>query len=133
MSAARRSSYRPMNIDVLVIDDDEALRDSVKVLLEAEGLIVRVDEEGTALKKSIFEARFVVLDLQLEEGLSFKLMELITSSEEPSKIVVITGSRDQHLHDRAYACGAELVLEKPFLPSELIQFIKSDPSHLTHT
>lgn len=125
MSDDNKTSHQFAGIDVLVIDDDAAVRDSLRVLLEANGLSVCVDEDIRTFAKFKMFPACVVLDLQLNNGCSFELMKSIESLDGPSKIVVITGSRAAHLHDRAYASGADLILEKPFLPSMLVEFVRS--------
>lgn len=125
MYVENESSDHLKPIDVLVIDDDAAMRDSLQVLLEADGLSVHVDEGTRAFANSKLLPACIVLDLQLNDGPSFKLMELIADLGGSSKIVVITGSRERYLLDRAYASGADLILEKPFRPRELLKFVRT--------
>ena len=110
---------------VYVVDDDEAVRDSLKILLESYGMTV----EDYASTAEFVEHRVpgrrgcMVLDLHLPgtNGLDF-----LTSAEAPPElpVIMISGRADPAARSRAAKAGVLAFLEKPVTHDQLVADIR---------
>ena len=110
-------SGHPVNtINVVLIDDHrsviwglEKLIDSQKPKMQVVGKFTSFAEASLHLEKLRIDIILLDLDLGSEQGIEIipKLVHL-----KNSKIIVLTGSRDASLHDKAVIAGAKGVLEK---------------------
>jgi len=110
---------------IYVIDDDDSVRDSLRMLLESHGMHVR-DFGSTAE----FVARYerspracLVLDLHLPVvgGLDFLGSPAGRALDIP--VIMITGRGDEAMRARAIEVGAAAYLEKPIEDGALIASI----------
>lgn len=116
---------------ILVVEDDRHLDMFFQDLLEAEGFRVAIAVDGDVALSLINDARKTVPDLiLLDLGLPFidglSLLQLIRSSESWSKVpvIVISGSAEQGMPEKALSQGATFFLEKPVPPRALITKIR---------
>ena len=103
-------------IRVLLLDDHrsvlwglESLINSLKPRMEVVGKFTSYEEASTQLEKLRPDLVLLDLDLGAEQGIDIipRLVQVIDA-----KILILTGSRDVTLHDRAIIAGAKGVLEK---------------------
>jgi DNA-binding NarL/FixJ family response regulator len=103
-------------IRVLLIDDHrsvlwglEALINSQKPAMQVIGKFTSYEEASTQLEKLLPDIILLDLDLGAEQGIDIiPRLTHVTSA----KILILTGSRDAELHDKAIIAGAKGVLEK---------------------
>jgi two-component system CheB/CheR fusion protein len=115
---------------VYVIEDDAAVRDSLKVLLEAHGLEVE-DFETTAeftvryrQRRTMPDVRACVVldhDLPTTTGLDFLVSPDSVAGELP--VILLTGRGETDLAARARAAGALAFFEKPAGEAQLVREI----------
>jgi FixJ family two-component response regulator len=111
---------------VFVVDDDEAVRDSLKTLLELQSYDVRTFETcQDFLKSGANDAACLVLDIRLPGMTGFDLMEAMRRARWSLPTILITGRCDNAIRDRARALGVVTLLEKPIDFSELMTAIAS--------
>jgi len=100
---------------IYVVDDDDAVRDSLKILLESYQLTVRdfgsVPEFLDGLQR--VDNSCLVLDLHLPAMGGFDVMNTLARRRVPLPVIVITGRSDSQTKARALAAGAIAFLEKP--------------------
>jgi len=110
------------DMPILLIDDDEWIRDSLSIFFEAEGcpiLAVETAEEGlAALRKQPFQ--IIIADFKLPgmDGLSF-FREIQASCQDVIKIL-ITAYKTADVVSDARAAGVQHLIAKPFT-SETIE------------
>ncbi len=108
-----------LEIDVLVVDDDEGVRESGAEILRAAGLSVAEAEDGEVALEMLREIhpRVILLDLRMprRDGLS-----LIASLEGRTPIMVMSGSLvDDEVRERLRGQVSEILL-KPVPPLVLM-------------
>jgi CheY-like chemotaxis protein len=109
---------------VLVVDDDAAIRDAVRDVLEGEGILVETATDGAdALQKvSRHQPKLVLLDMRMPVmdgwGFASALREL--GMELP--VVVMTAAADAKRW--AAEIGAVGVVPKPFGIAELVSAVR---------
>jgi CheY-like chemotaxis protein/LmbE family N-acetylglucosaminyl deacetylase len=107
---------------VLVVDDDEVLREIVTRSLRSAGFVVTEAADAEQALEAIAGARWdaVVTDVQMPGMDGLELLRRINDAPLAPPVVVITGSgRMEHAIDALRAKAAEF-LQKPFRPDELV-------------
>lgn len=101
---------------VYVVDDDEAVRDSVRWLLEASNYKVELYESGES-----FITRYdpnaiavLLLDVRMNGMSGLEVQELLRSKNADLPIIFITGHGDVPMAVNALKKGAVDFIEKPF-------------------
>ena len=111
---------------VHVIDDDEALRDSVRLFLVNAGFKVRTyaaaSEFLAALDSGITGC--IVTDVRMPGMTGMELLAHLAAHDGALPVIVITGHADVPLAVRAMKQGAVDLLEKPFLAEDLIAAVR---------
>jgi putative two-component system response regulator len=107
---------------VLVVDDDGAIRRTLRRLLEAFGYSVREAEDGTkALTLLDDSLDLVLLDVQMPSLDGFGFLDILRNhplySDLPVIMVTGLGGREDRLH--AVAAGANDFIVKPFEAAEV--------------
>jgi two-component system response regulator FixJ len=111
---------------VFVVDDDDAVRDSLKVLLELQSLSVETFETCRDFLASEFQdAVCLVLDIHLPGMNGFDLMETMKREKRSLPTILITARCDNAIRDRAKALGAVALFEKPIDFNGLMSAIDS--------
>jgi FixJ family two-component response regulator len=109
---------------VVVVDDDDAVRDSLKTLLELQSFTVETFETcQDFLDADVGEATCLVLDIHLPGMSGFDLMEAMKRGRRSLPTILITARCDNTIRDRARALGAVALLEKPIDFSGLMDAI----------
>lgn len=101
---------------VFVVDDDPAMRDSLKLLLEASGYSTHTYESAVAFLASDSSDRVgcVVADIRMPEMDGLQLQEQLGSKQSALPVILMTGHGDVPIAVRAMKAGAVDFLEKPF-------------------
>jgi two-component system response regulator FixJ len=118
-----------MATEIFVIDDDQALRDSLTFLLETAGYAVRCFESAQKfLEKMPTHAGGVILtDVRMPGIGGIELLRRLKTADGKieSAVVVMTGHGDISLAVEAMKLGAIDFLEKPFDDDRLFSAIRS--------
>ncbi len=111
---------------VLVVDDDLAVRDSLKFALETQGLVVETYASGRQMfeSSSADGADCLVLDYKMPEMDGFAVMEELSVRKIPLPVILITAPVTDAIRRRAKQAGAFQLLEKPLLDEILIETIR---------
>ncbi len=99
---------------VIVVDDDEHVRDSMRALLESAGYAVRdFASASAALAADISDSGCLIADIRMPEMDGLELQEHL-GNRSSIPVIVITGHGDVPLAVRAMKAGAVDFIEKPF-------------------
>jgi PAS domain S-box-containing protein len=107
---------------ILVIDDEQRMCDSLRLLLEPQGFDVHTANTAADAYSAMTRCKFDVflVDMFLEETDGFEIMEQVVKVEPDAPIIVITGNATMETAIKALKMGAYDYLKKPFEPEELI-------------
>ena len=100
---------------IVVIDDDDAVRDSVSTLLEAHGFPVRCFASGPEFLQSDFQGKTacLLLDYHMPDMTGIDLLNELRRRGFSYPTILITGLSDAMIQRRAEAAGVLEVLRKP--------------------
>ena len=110
------------NMKILLIDDDEWIRDSLSIFFEAEGCcIVSVEtaEEGLeALRSQNYD--IIITDYRLPGMDGIEFLKRIRNSHRDAKKILITAYKSELVVAEARKAGVQHLIAKPFT-SETIE------------
>ena len=101
---------------IMIVDDDPAVRDSLRALLESSGFTVREHDSAKAVLSdpALGSALCLIADIRMPEMDGLQLQEELNRRKSALPVVVVTGHGDVPLAVRAMKAGAIDFLEKPF-------------------
>ena len=110
---------------VLVVDDDAAVRDSLKFALELEGLDVRLYEGGAQLLRdtALPVTGCLVVDYCMPGMDGLQLVAQLRDRNVGLPAILVTGRPSGDLQRRAADAGFRRVVEKPFDDGSLLDGI----------
>jgi two-component system, NtrC family, nitrogen regulation response regulator NtrX len=115
---------------ILVIDDHENIRISLKVALESEG--AQIAEAGTleiakrmlatSLRDAVekFPFHVILLDIRLPDGSGMELLDLLSAAKLATRVIMISGEGTVSEAFRATQLGAFDFVEKPFTSERIL-------------
>lgn len=117
-----------MSLDpsIFVVDDDQALRGSLRWLLESLKLSVQTYASADEFLSTYDPVRpgCLVLDVRMPEISGLQLQEILTQRGIRIPVIMITGHGDISMAVRAMKGGALDFIEKPFNDQELLERIQ---------
>ncbi len=114
-----------MNSVVYVVDDDAAVRDSIRVLLESAGYGVKDYERATLLlADECPPGSCVIADIRMPEMDGLELQVEFARRNLATSVIIITGHGDVPLAVRAMKAGAIDFIEKPFEDELLLASVR---------
>jgi FixJ family two-component response regulator len=118
---------------VLIVDDDQAVRDALQFALRLEGLCVHVHSGGAALldDPDLNRARCVIVGDRMRQMDGFTLLNTLKARDISLPAIMLTSHATARVRARADAAGVRMVLEKPLLDNALVENIRSilNPTH----
>src|SRR5678815_4211312 len=116
----------PSESVVHVVDDDEAVRDSVAFLLRSAQIEVEIYESAVAfLGKAGGATGCVVTDVRMPEMSGIDLMRRLKELGITLPVIVMTGHGDVPLAVEAMKAGAVDFIEKPFNDEAMLTAVRA--------
>ncbi|HZS37560.1 MAG TPA: response regulator transcription factor [Polyangia bacterium] len=115
-------------LDLLFVEDDAALRDVLRMHLEAEGWTLRLAEDGDAALAACAERLpgLVVLDVMLPKRSGLEVCAALRALYHPSPGVLMLTARDTELDViLGFEVGADDYVIKPCRPRELVARVRA--------
>jgi two-component system response regulator FixJ len=106
----------PSEAVVHVVDDDQAVRQSLSFLLASDGLPVRLHESATAFLKNVKDASAgcIITDVRMPGVDGIEFLRRLKASGSMLPVIVMTGHADVPMAVEAMKEGALDFIEKPF-------------------
>lgn len=110
-----------------VVDDDEAMRESLGLLLDSAGFTTRLYESAIALLARLgeLERGCIVTDVRMPEIDGLQLVNELKRRGASHPIVVLTGHGDVSLAVQAMKAGVVEFIEKPFEDTILLAAVRT--------
>lgn len=114
------------DITVYVVDDDEAVRHSLELLLQSVGRTVKTFASAQNFLDNYDASKpgCLILDVRMPEIGGLELQRMLNEQRISIPTIIITGHGDVPLAVRAMKAGAVDVIEKPFNDQTLLDSIE---------
>jgi len=112
---------------IYVVDDDDALRDSLDFLLAAAGFSAKVFESASSFLGvlSRVQAGCLITDIRMPDMDGLELLKRVKRERPWLPVIMMTGHGDVPLAVEAMKLGADDFIEKPFEDQRLIDIIRA--------
>src|SRR5215813_1107056 len=112
---------------VHVIDDDEAVRQSIEFLLETSGITARTYDSASAFLNALptIDSGCIITDVRMPGISGIELLRQLGEMKIKLPVIVITGHGDVPLAVEAMKNGAIDFLEKPYEDELLLGSVRS--------
>ena len=112
---------------VYVVDDDEAVRDSTRMVLQSYGIAVRTFASSRAFLQEADNIPFgcILVDQHMPEMTGLELLESLRARGNTLPIIMITARAGTALKERALRAGAAALLDKPVADDDLMRAIEA--------
>ncbi|HEX2942237.1 MAG TPA: response regulator [Rhodopila sp.] len=112
---------------VLIVNNDQAVRDSLQFALQLEGFCVHVHSGGATLLQDpdLGRARCIILDERMKHMDGFTVLDALQERKVSLPTILLTSNATARLRERADRIGVRNVLEKPLLGDTLVESIRS--------
>jgi two-component system, LuxR family, response regulator FixJ len=112
---------------IFIVDDDEAIRDSLRLLLEAAGLPRVVLHESA--REFLDRARpepgdCLIVDVRMPDIDGLELQQALIDRGFDTPVIVMTGHGDIPMAVRALKAGASDFIEKPFAEETMLDAVR---------
>jgi two-component system OmpR family response regulator len=116
-----------MNDKILVVDDEESLRLTMKLKLKAAGFDVDVAEDGEAALEKLKAQKFdaVLLDINMPRMSGIEALGIMRQQYPQTEAIMLTGFADFSTAIECLKNGARDYLVKPIDTTELITRLRS--------
>lgn len=125
----RETVKKPEPKVILVIEDDETMRVSMKRILEQDGYVVKLAAHANELSEVLEDSAIdlILLDIGLPWINGFELAELLKEHKDLKKIplVFVSGQASQEDMKKAFLVGAHDYIKKPFEIDKLKKTVKT--------
>jgi|SRR5579862_3454625 DNA-binding response OmpR family regulator len=113
--------------NILVIDDDESLRDTIGLMLENEGFRPTLVADGTAGLEQATASRpnLILVDLRMPGLSGVEVCKRLRSTGVKTPVIVLSAVRDEIDKVLLLEIGADDYVEKPFGTRELLARIRA--------
>ena len=114
-----------MAIRLYIVDDEEAIRRSLRLMLRLSGYEVRAFESGVALLGEVegLEPGCILLDVRMAEMDGLEVQQELNRRGVDMPVVVMTGHGDIAVAVAALRAGADDFVEKPFERAKIVEAI----------
>lgn len=121
-------------IRVLVIDDEQVIRNSLKLILKSQNYLVAESIDGKSGLNKIkeFHPHIVILDLGLPDMTGLEVLRDIRKWTQVC-VVVLTATDDEDMKVKLLDAGADDYLTKPFSSQELLARVRVGLRHNNFT
>jgi two-component system response regulator FixJ len=111
--------------NVYIVDDDDAVRDSLSMLLQMSGYTVATYGSGNEFLEALGELRpgCILLDIHMPGISGLEVQQRLRDDDSPFPVIVMTGQGDIGMAVSAMKAGASDFIEKPYSNDQLLAAI----------
>lgn len=112
---------------ILVVEDDETFRETVKEILRDMGYKVRGARGLDKATKRLTHHKFdlILSDINIGEDSGFDVLEIAAQTRPHAKIILMSANADPEIVEQARESGAAHFLPKPFKVVQLLATVET--------
>lgn len=113
--------------NIVIIDDDEAVRDSLSALLSSAGFQVSTYESGPSFleSKDVRAVNCLIVDLEMPELTGLDVLNRLVAEGNMVPVILISGNCGTAAWQRAKQARFAACLEKPFSDDKLLEAVRN--------
>ncbi len=121
-----KKSGRALGKRILIVDDDEEVRNVLQDMLGIEGFQSEVCSDATSAMEHLEKGTFslMITDLGMPGMSGYDLAEYVREKYKDMEIVLMTGWGSSFKNDRKEINGVRAVIAKPFHLNEILQLVR---------
>ena len=110
---------------ILIADDEEGIRESLRLILEADySLLFATNGEEAVTSAKAKNPELVILDIKMPKMSGLEVLKQIKSANPSAKVIILTGYQCVDIAQEAVKNGALEYLVKPFKREEIQKAVK---------
>jgi len=111
-----------MKKNILLLEDDVLLAQTLSELLESEGYTVALALRGDDAIDLTYDNKFdlYIFDINVPDISGIELLKSLRGADDKTPTIFISALIDMQSISKAFAVGAEDYIKKPFFPEELL-------------
>jgi two-component system, LuxR family, response regulator FixJ len=116
---------------VHIVEDDEAVRQSLAFMLSTAGIPVRIYDSATCLLASLatLQNGCLITDVRMPDMTGIELLQRLRAKDIKLPVIVITGHGNIPLAVEAMKSGAIDFIEKPFTEEAILRAVRGAENH----
>ncbi|OGX27495.1 MAG: hypothetical protein A3D10_04180 [Omnitrophica WOR_2 bacterium RIFCSPHIGHO2_02_FULL_48_11] len=110
---------------VLIIDDEEGVRESLKLILSDhyDLAVAENGELGLEILKNAKDVGVVLMDIKMPKKSGLDILKVMHAKYPPLKIIIVTGYKSVETAQEAVRLGASGYIVKPFKSEEILSTV----------
>ena len=110
---------------IAIVDDDEAVQDSLRAVLETNGYVVSTFSSGREFLDSLTDkpVSCLILDINLAEMSVWEIMDRLRQDRCMPPTIIVTGHGNAHSRRLAERSGVRSFVEKPLDVGTLLELV----------
>ncbi len=114
------------NPKILICDDEEGIRESLKLVLSDHYSLIAVDSGDMALKTlaNSKEIKVMLLDIKMPKTHGLDVLQEVKKKFPHVKIIMVTGYKSVETAAEASRLGASGYIVKPFKSQEILETVE---------
>ena len=116
------------NSKILICDDEEGIRESLKLILGDQYNLITVDSGDMALEvlSHSKDIKLMLLDIKMPQTSGLDALQEIKKKFPQLKIIMVTGYKSVETAAEATRLGATGYIVKPFKSQEILETVKKN-------
>lgn len=110
---------------IAIVDDDDAVREAIRDLLQVEGLAARTFESGTAFLSAAEHFDCLVTDVRMPDLDGIEIQRRLRAGGSAMPVIFVTSSADENTRVRALQGGAVAWFAKPLTDATFLAAIRA--------
>jgi len=117
-----------MSKKILICDDEEGIRESLKLILEDHYDLILTEggEQCLSCLEHSKDIGLVLIDIKMPKVDGLEILKQIKQKRPSLKVVVITGYKSVETAAEASRSGASGYIVKPFKSQEILEMVKNN-------
>lgn len=114
-------------VDILVVDDEEMMRELLEDVLALEGYSVATAEDGKAALVRVKECQplLVISDIKMPRMNGFEFLKAVKDRYPHVRVIIMTGYSDDFTVKDALRLNADEYIIKPFNTQDIASVVRS--------
>jgi DNA-binding NtrC family response regulator len=116
-----------MENKILIVDDEEGVRESLKLILSDHYNLILVEDGTQAIEcvKNASDIGLVLMDIKMPKKNGLEVLKEIKEIRKDVKVVMITGYKSVETATEAVRLGASDYIVKPFKSEDVLKAVRS--------